>query len=90
MWLEVWCQGGPADGWRYETMVEPPDRILMLADPFHTGKFIRVVGDWPTATPYERVRAVEQFDHELIYYPVERSAAAPRPARSGRRRGRSA
>lgn len=68
-WIEVWCQGGPADDFRYETLIEPPAKIHVMPDPFHDGRFIRVVGPWPDATAYERVPDVEQFDHERIYYP---------------------
>lgn len=74
-WIEVWCQGGEADDQRYMTMVEPPDEILMLRDPFHPEQWIRVVGPWAEAIPYQRQRAVEQIDNERIYYPVQRDEA---------------
>jgi hypothetical protein len=69
-WITVWCQGGPADDWRYEALIEPPEQIKVMPDPFHAGQFLRVVGDWPQATTYERVPAVEQLDDERIYYPA--------------------
>lgn len=65
---QVWCQGGPADGFRYETGIEPPQEIRVMADPYREG-WIRVLGDWPQAIPYLRVQAVEQIDGECIYYP---------------------
>ena len=70
-WLTVWLQGGPANDWRYETLIEPPDEIVMFRDPFHDGRWIRVIGPWEGATTYRRVPAVEQFDHERIYYPAD-------------------
>jgi hypothetical protein len=70
--LIVWLQGGPANDWRYETLIEPPDVIKVIPDPFHEGVWIRVVGPWPDAVHYQRQPAVEQFDHERIYYPVAR------------------
>lgn len=72
----MWCQGGSADGWRYETLIEPPETIWMLRDPFHGDQWIRVVGDWPQAIAYERVRSVEQIDGELIYYPAPKREGA--------------
>lgn len=71
-WIMVWLQGGDADDWRYQTLIEPDREILMLRDPFHAGQWIRVVGPWPEAVRYERVPSVEQFDNERIYYPVAR------------------
>lgn len=68
-WITVWCQGGPADDFRYETMIEPEPEIEIMPDPFNVGRFLRVVGDWPQATTYVRQPAVEQFGHERIYYP---------------------
>ena len=70
-WITVWLQGGPANDFRYETLVEPPDEIVVMADPFNDDNFIRVVGPWDGATTYRRVRQVEQFDRERIFYPVE-------------------
>lgn len=69
--FEAWCQGGPANDWRIWMLPEPPDQIEMLADPFHPGQFIRVIGPWPEATTYVRVRDVEQIDGECIYYPAD-------------------
>jgi hypothetical protein len=69
-WLRVWLQGGAVDDWSYYTLVEPPERVRVLRNPFHDGEWIRVVGDWPDAIEYERVRAVEQLDDERIFYPV--------------------
>lgn len=72
----VWCQGGPADGWRYETLIEPDDEITLVPVPNRDGEFIRVLkllpGEepWPDAVGYKRVREVEQFDGERIYYPM--------------------
>lgn len=73
----VWCQGGPADGWRYETLIEPEDVITLVPVPGRAGEFIRVLnllpGDepWPDAVAYERVRAVDLLDGECIYYQKE-------------------
>lgn len=71
----VWCQGGPANDWRYETLIEPDDTITLAPVPGREGEFIRVLnlvpGDepWPDAVTYIRVRNVEQIDGECIYYP---------------------
>lgn len=71
----VWCQAGDADGFRYETGIEPPDEIVIwrvpggavLAPAF---RFVRVLDDsWEGSTVYVRQPDVEQFDHERIYYP---------------------
>jgi hypothetical protein len=73
----VWCQGGPANDWRYETLIEPDDVITLVPVPGREGQFMRVLnllpGDepWPDAVTYERVRSVEQIDGECIYYQVE-------------------
>lgn len=73
----VWCQGGPADDWGYETSIEPDDVITLIPDPRRTGAFVRVLnllpGDtpWPDAVTYRRVRSVEQIDGECIYYPED-------------------
>lgn len=69
-WLRVWLQGGPVEDWTYYTLIEPPDVVKIIPDPFREG-WLRVVGDWPGATLYERVRGVEQFDNERIFYPRE-------------------
>lgn len=75
-WITIWLQGGPADNWRYETLIEPPNSIEVMPDPFHPGSWLRVVfGSWPEATTYERVPSVEQFDHERIYYPCNKEEA---------------
>lgn len=71
-WFTVWCQGGDADDFRYETLVEPPDEIQILANPFHSGDFFRVLGPWPNAVTYVRVPEVEQLADERIYYPKAR------------------
>lgn len=68
----VWCQGGPANDWRYETSIEPPDEIVLYPLPGdgHSG-WTRVFADddWPGAVRYMRIRTVEQLDGECIYYP---------------------
>jgi hypothetical protein len=69
-WFTVWCQGGDADDFRYDTLVEPPDEIDILPNPFRSGDFFRVLGPkWKNATTYVRVPDVEQFPDERIYYP---------------------
>jgi hypothetical protein len=68
-WFKVWLQGGPVEDFVYFTMVEPPDRLRVMRDPFKPG-WIHVTGSWPEAILYERVRSVEQFDRERIYYPA--------------------
>jgi hypothetical protein len=73
----VWCQGGPADDFRYETLIEPDNEITLIPVPGRGGDFMRVLnllpGDepWPGAITYERVRLVEQIDGECIYYPKD-------------------
>lgn len=67
----VWCQGGPANDWTYETLIEPEPIIHVMPDPFNAGRFIRVTGDWPEATAYKREASVEQFAFERIFYPAE-------------------
>lgn len=65
----VWCQGGPADGFTYQTLIEPPDEIEVAPTPMPHG-FVRVM-DWGDAAyRYVRQRDVEQFDWERIYYPA--------------------
>lgn len=71
--LKVWLQGGPADDWTYYTLVEPPARLYVIPHPSLEGEWIHVLDDgWPQAIAYERAAAVEQFNGERIYYPVER------------------
>jgi hypothetical protein len=70
-WLAVWLQGGPADGWRYATMIEPPQTIYVIPDPILSTQWVRVSVGWPDALAYRRVPEVEQLDRERIYYPVE-------------------
>lgn len=73
----VWCQGGPANDWRYETLIEPDDEITLIPVPTREGEFIRVLnilpGDerWPDSVIYKRMRSIEQVDGECIYYPKE-------------------
>lgn len=69
-WIKVWLQGGPVEDWHYFTLIEPPDVIHIMADPFNDGRWLRVLGDWPQATAYRREASVEQSDRERIYYPV--------------------
>jgi hypothetical protein len=72
----VWCQGGPADGWRYETLIEPDDEITLIPVPRRAGEWTRLPkpmpGDepWPGVVTYVRARGVEQIDGECIYYPA--------------------
>lgn len=73
----MWCQGGSANGWRYETLIEPDDVITVMPIPGRKGQFMRVLNllpgeePWPesSAVTYVRVRSVEQIDGECIYYP---------------------
>jgi hypothetical protein len=75
--FRVWCQGGPANDWSYETLIEPDDEITLLPNPHRAGEFIRVLkllpGEvpWPGSVVYRRVRSVEQIDGECIYYPAD-------------------
>jgi hypothetical protein len=72
--FRVWCQGGPANDWSYETLIEPADEITLIPVPRRADEFIRVAPDddsWPDATVYRRVRDVEQIDGECIYYPAD-------------------
>lgn len=70
-WIRVWLQGGPADGWRYATMIEPPQTIYVIADPILPNRWVRVPTSWHDgALAYVRVPTVEQFDDERIYYPA--------------------
>jgi hypothetical protein len=64
----VRCEGGLVgdDGWQYETLIEPPDAIEVLADPTVPGGFIRVLEDWDDSVTY--VRVSERGD-ERIYHP---------------------
>lgn len=67
----MWCQGGPANDWRYETPIEPPDEIILYPLPGGGhNEWTRVFADdhWPGTVTYGRVRAVEQIDGECIYY----------------------
>jgi hypothetical protein len=68
-WIKVWLQGGPVEDWHYFTLVEPPEEITIIRDPFHDG-WIHVIGPWPGAIRYRREEGVEQFDFERIYYPL--------------------
>lgn len=70
-WIRVWLQGGPVQDFSYFTLVEPPELIQVMPDPFHEGDWIRVVGSWPQAVAYRREPSVEQLDRERIYYPAE-------------------
>lgn len=63
----VWCQGGPANNWRYETLVEPPATIYVLPVP-GPSKFIRILEPCEGSTTYVRYPQWEQFDFERIYY----------------------
>lgn len=57
----LWLQGGPGDGIHVTVSPEPPDVIVL----------------WPDtreAVSYVRVREVEQFDRERIYYPMRQVA----------------
>jgi hypothetical protein len=67
----VWCQGGQADGARYQTLVEPPEEIAMWFDPIGEHGWLRILvsSRWPDSFVYVRQRDAEQFDHERIYYP---------------------
>lgn len=56
--FKVWLQGGPGADIRVTVSPEPPDVIVL----------------WPDtreAVSYVRVREVEQFDRERIYYPMQ-------------------
>lgn len=66
----VWCQGGPADDFRYYTLIEPPNEIEVAPVPMPSG-FVRVVGWGDAAYRYVRQPNVEQFDFERIFYPAE-------------------
>lgn len=69
----VWCQGGPADDFHYETLIEPP-RVIELASAPAPFDWVRVL-DWgDAAVRYVRVPEVEQFGHERIYYPLGEAA----------------
>jgi hypothetical protein len=71
-WIRVWLQGGPVEDWDYFTLVEPPEVIHVLRNPFpgSSQKWIRVLGGWPEALTYRREPSVEQLDRERIYYPL--------------------
>jgi hypothetical protein len=75
-WIHVWLQGGDADGWRYATMIEPPQTIYVVRDPFFgRHRWVRVPSSWgQDSIAYRRVPGVEQFDSERIYYPVGEDA----------------
>lgn len=66
----IWCQGGPANNWRYETSIEP-DAVIYVAPGVGAFDFIRVLEGWEGATTYVRQPHVEQFGFERIYYPKE-------------------
>lgn len=73
--IEIWLQGGPADDTRM-MVVGDIDRILgdklyVIPNPSPSQDMAWVVVEkgWPDAVCYVRVPAVEQFDHERIYYP---------------------
>lgn len=76
----VWCQGGPASGFRYETCIEPDDEIALISVPIgdkvHWMRQIIEVPQWPKSTVYVRVRSVEQIDGECIYYPKGSASGA--------------
>lgn len=74
----MWCQGGPANGWRYHTLIEPDDEITVVpVIPGRRGTFFRAPraepGEekWPNSTVYVREREAEQIDGECIYYPKD-------------------
>jgi hypothetical protein len=69
----MWCQGGPANGWRCIAMMPPRDEIVLWPVPHSPGEWLRVPpeDEWPGAVTYVRVRAVEQIDGECIYYPKD-------------------
>ncbi len=76
-WIDVWLQGGPANDWRYATLIEPPQTIYVVRDPFFDTRWVRVPASWGEGSfAYVRVPTVEQFDHERIYYPIVPDAVA--------------
>lgn len=69
-WLRVWLQGGPADGHRFATMVEPPRTLYVVRDPI-LPTWVRVPVSHAGALAYVRVPGAERSDLERIYYPDE-------------------
>ena len=69
--FSVRCDGGIADGWGYSCFIEPPEAILVLPDPLHQGRFLRVIHPWPEATPYRRTGGIDRVPTELVYRPME-------------------
>lgn len=80
-WKRIQCQGGLADGFEYETVIEPPDTIVLMHTEWRDGQWVRVLPETPRAegvliVEYVRVPGVEQFGYERIYYPAEEAVPA--------------
>lgn len=73
----VWCQGGPADDFRYVSLEEPESVMVLAPNPNQAGGWVRVLAvagddaEVDGSVRYVRVAGAEQFDHERIYYPEE-------------------
>jgi hypothetical protein len=66
-WLLVRLQGGAADDYSYETLIEPDELILVIPTPFRDG-WIRVIAPWEGALAY---RQIERDADLRLYVPAE-------------------
>lgn len=63
--FDVWCQGGPADGYRYQMSVPPPDEITLWRPYPHPWRRVVAADHWPDAVTYV---CVERLDDQCIYH----------------------
>lgn len=75
-WKVVQCRGGVADGFEYETLIEPPETIVLMHTPWRDGEWVRVLPETPREpeimiAEYRRAVWEEGRPTDRVFIPVD-------------------